>query len=80
MEIRTAEDKMAVLETLLNEARIEANQLRQRLEFYRRVIASTRLLTGHEFKKPATAISGFLELAREDVEKADLREARSLAG
>jgi signal transduction histidine kinase len=75
MEIRTAEDKMAVLETLLNEARIEANQLRQRLEFYRRVIASTRLLMGHEFKKPATAISGYLELACEDLEKAGLKEA-----
>jgi signal transduction histidine kinase len=77
MEIRTAEDKMAVLETLLNEARIEANQLRQRLEFYRRVIASTRLLMGHEFKKPATAISGYLELACEDVEKAGLKQAHA---
>jgi len=75
MDIRTAEDKTAVLEALLNEARIEANQLRQRLEFYRRVIASTRLVMGHEFKKPTTAISGYLELAHEDVEKADLREA-----
>jgi signal transduction histidine kinase len=75
MEIRTAEDKMAVLEALLNEARIEANQLRQRLEFYRRVIASTRLLMGHEFKKPAIAISGYLELACDDVAKAGLKEA-----
>jgi len=73
MDIRTAEDKTAVLEALLNEARIEANQLRQRLEFYRRVIASTRLVMGHEFKKPTTAISGYLELAHEDVEKAGLR-------
>jgi len=75
MDIRTAEDKTAVLEALLNEARIEANQLRQRLEFYRRVIASTRLVMGHEFKKPTTAISGYLELAHEDVDKAGLREA-----
>jgi len=75
MDIRTAEDKTAVLEALLNEARIEANQLRQRLEFYRRVIASTRLVMGHEFKKPTTAMSGYLELAHEDVEKAGLRDA-----
>jgi len=75
MDIRTSEDKTAVLEALLNEARIEANQLRQRLEFYRRVIASTRLVMGHEFKKPTTAISGYLELAHEDVDKAGLREA-----
>lgn len=77
MDIRTAEDKTAVLEALLNEARIEANQLRLRLEFYRRVIASTRLVMGHEFKKPTTAISGYLELAHEDVEKAGLRDALS---
>ena len=75
MDIRTAEDKTAVLEALLNEARIEANQLRQRLEFYRRIIASTRLVMGHEFKKPTTAMSGYLELAKEDVEKAGLDEA-----
>jgi signal transduction histidine kinase len=77
MNIRTTEDRNTLMETLLNEARAEANQLRLRLEFYRRVIASTRLLMGHEFKKPATAISGYLELAYEDVEKAGLREALS---
>ncbi len=75
MDIRTAEDKTAVLEALLNEARIEANQLRQRLEFYRRIIASTRLVMGHEFKKPTTAISGYLDLAHEDVQQAGLSEA-----
>ena len=75
MDIRTAEDKTAVLEALLNEARIEANQLRQRLDFYRRVIASTRLVMGHEFKKPTTAMSGYLDLAHEDVHKAGLNEA-----
>lgn len=75
MDIRTAEDKTAVLEALLNEARIEANQLRQRLDFYRRIIASTRLVMGHEFKKPTTAMSGYLDLAHEDVAKAGLKEA-----
>ncbi len=75
MDIRTAEDKTAVLEALLNEARIEANQLRQRLDFYRRVIASTRLVMGHEFKKPTTAMSGYLDLALEDIEKAGLKDA-----
>jgi signal transduction histidine kinase len=75
MDIRTAEDKTAVLEALLNEARIEANQLRQRLDFYRRIIASTRLVMGHEFKKPTTAMSGYLDLAHEDVQKAGLEDA-----
>jgi two-component system cell cycle sensor histidine kinase PleC len=75
MDIRTAEDRTATLELLLNEARIEANQLRARVERYRRIMASTRLVMGHELKKPVTAISGYLELACEDVEKAGLDEA-----
>jgi signal transduction histidine kinase len=75
MEIRTADDKRAAIEALLNEARIEANQLRMRIERYRGVIASTRLIMGHELKRPTTAICGYLELAREDVEKANCREA-----
>lgn len=78
MDIRTAEDRTATLELLLNEARIEANQLRARIERYRRIMASTRLVMGHELKKPATAISGYLELACEDVESAGLADALSL--
>lgn len=78
MDIRTAEDRTATLETLLNEARIEANDLRARIERYRRVMASTRLVMGHELKKPATAISGYLELACEDVERAGLADAARL--
>ncbi len=75
MDIRTADDKAATIEALLNEARIEANALRLRVERYRRVIASTRLIMGHELKKPATAICGYLDLAREDVIAAGLTEA-----
>jgi signal transduction histidine kinase len=55
---RTADDQTAALETLLNEARIEANELRTRVERYRLLLASTRLVMGHELKKPAIAISG----------------------
>ena len=75
MDIRTAEDRTATLEALLNEARIEANELRARLERYRQIMASTRLVMGHELKKPAIAISGYLELACEDVENAGLPDA-----
>jgi signal transduction histidine kinase len=75
MNIRTAEDKTAVLEALLNDARIEANQLRARLERYRGIIASTRLVMGHEIRRPTTAIAGYLEVAREDVAKAGLADA-----
>ena len=75
MNIRTAEDKTAVLEALLNDARIEANQLRERVERYRRIMASTRLVMGHEIRRPTTAIAGYLEIARDDVAKAGLAEA-----
>lgn len=75
MNIRTAEDKTAVLESLLNEARIEANDLSARLERYRRIIASTRLVMGHEIRRPTTAISGYLEMARDDAAKAGLADA-----
>ena len=75
MNIRTADDRAATVEALLNEARIEANTLRLRLERYRRIIASTRLIMGHELKKPVSAICGYLDLAREDVERAGLRDA-----
>lgn len=70
MDIRTADDKTAAIEALLNEARMEANELRVRLERYRRIITSTRLVMGHELKRPTTAICGYLDLAREDAEKA----------
>lgn len=75
MDIRTAEDRTATLELLLNEARIEANELRTRIERYRRIIASTRLVMGHELKRPVTAISGYLELALEDIEGVGLDTA-----
>ncbi|HEU4366531.1 MAG TPA: HAMP domain-containing sensor histidine kinase [Candidatus Krumholzibacteria bacterium] len=75
MNIRTAEDRAATVEALLNEARIEANTLRLRLQRYRRIIASTRLIMGHELKKPVSAICGYLDLAREDVERAGLHDA-----
>ena len=75
MDIRTADDRTAALETLLNEARIEANELRARIERYRQILASTRLVMGHELKKPVIAINGYLELVSEDVEKAALTDA-----
>jgi signal transduction histidine kinase len=78
MDIRTAQDKTATLELLLNEARIEANELRARIERCRRIMESTRLVMGHELKKPAIAISGYLELACEDVERAGLEDAARL--
>jgi two-component system sensor histidine kinase VicK len=58
------ENSRAVLR-LLNEARAEADELRKRLERDERVLLSTRMLMGHELKRPATAIRGYLDLALE---------------
>lgn len=56
------------LEKLLAEARAEADALRAHVLRYQNIIVSTRLIMGHELKKPATAIGGYLELAAEDLE------------
>ena len=71
MAINTEENKAQLLESLLGEARAEVDQLRADLEKYQRIIASTRLMMGHELKKPATAICGYLDLVCEDLEKAN---------
>ena len=71
MNVKTAEDRAQILENLLNEARAEADGLRKRLMRYEKVILSTRLIMGHELKKPTTAISGYLDLVSEDLAKSE---------
>lgn len=73
MATRTEDEKAQVLEQLLGDARREADALRRKLEHLERVIASTRLVMGHELKKPTTAISGYLDLLADDLEKSDDR-------
>jgi signal transduction histidine kinase len=77
------EESRAAL-NLLSEARAEADQLRARLRMMEQIVLSTRLIMGHELKKPATAISGYLDLALEEMDdqtRAEfedaLRKARS---
>ena len=60
--------KLEVLLSLLGEAREEADSLRQRLEKFKGALLATRLIMGHELKRPTTAISGYLDLALEDLE------------
>ena len=68
MKTKAEEQKIQVLESLLTEARTEADDLRKKLDHYKRIIESTRLVMGHELKKPTTAISGYLDLVCEDLE------------
>jgi signal transduction histidine kinase len=63
MRVLTETDTSGVLLKLLNEARLEADELRERLERSERILLSTRLIMGHEIKRPATAIGGYLDLA-----------------
>jgi two-component system sensor histidine kinase KdpD len=67
-------ENIEALKTLLGDARTEADRLRVRLNKFEQIILSTRLIMGHELKKPTTAISGYLDLALED-----LREERTEA-
>jgi signal transduction histidine kinase len=68
MYVKTEDSKVKTLEKLLGEARAEADRLRAKVERFERIIVSTRLIMGHELKKPATAINGYLDLASEDLQ------------
>ena len=66
MRVLTETDTSGILLKLLNEARLEANDFRERLERSERILLSTRLIMGHEIKRPATAIGGYLDLLVEE--------------
>jgi signal transduction histidine kinase len=68
MAINTKDVKTDVLLNLLSEARTEADALREKLNKYKQTLLATRLIMGHEIKRPATAISGYLDLVLEDLE------------
>ncbi len=61
-ELRTSADLLKIV----NEAVTEADVLRKRLGKFEKTLLSTRLIMGHELKRPATAIKGYLDLALED--------------
>jgi signal transduction histidine kinase len=67
---KTTEGRTQVLENLLTEARSEADDLRKRATRLEKIILSTRLIMGHEIKKPTTAIGGYLDLVCDDLETA----------
>ncbi len=71
MSVKTPESRTRVLEALLGDARAEADALRRQLGRYERILESTRTLMGHELKKPTTALSGYLELVCDDLERAN---------
>ena len=66
MKTKLEAEKTQILQSLLNEARVEADGLRKRMKRFEQIVLSTRLIMGHELKKPTTAISGYLDLALED--------------
>ncbi|MDH3215211.1 MAG: HAMP domain-containing histidine kinase [Candidatus Krumholzibacteria bacterium] len=68
MKTKEQTGKSQTVLNLLNEARAEADGLRARVMKLEQIILSTRLIMGHELKKPATAISGYLELALEEMD------------
>jgi signal transduction histidine kinase len=68
MKTKPETEKTQILQNLLSQARSEADQLRQKLRKCEQIILSTRLIMGHELKKPATAIGGYLDLALEEAD------------
>jgi len=71
VSVKTTGDRTEVLENLLSEARAEADRLSKRVKRLEKIILSTRLIMGHEIKKPTTAISGYLDLVCDDLETTD---------
>ena len=68
MYTKTGEEKKTT-EDLLAESRDEARELRRRVVQYENIVLSTRLLMGHELRRPTTVIAGYLDLVAEDMEK-----------
>jgi len=65
---------------IIQDAQEELTTLRRELARYRGIFDSARLIVGHEFGKPLTAISGYLELLEERLgEEADEKERIYLA-
>ena len=58
----TKTHKKPGLELVLLEAQKELESLRREVERYKLVFDSARMLIGHEYIKPLTAISGYMEL------------------
>jgi signal transduction histidine kinase len=86
MKVQT-DDTSETLLKLLNETRLEVDDLRRRLENDERTLLSTRLIMGHELKRPTTAIRGYLDLALQqfdrdtDVEAVDaIKKAQNECG
>ena len=73
MKVQTESRTSADLLRIVNEAVTEADVLRKRLERHEKTLLSTRLLMGHELKRPATAIKGYLDLALERIICANIR-------
>jgi signal transduction histidine kinase len=69
MKANVKSEKSQAVLNLLSEARAEADRLRARLKVMEQIVLSSRLIMGHELKKPTTAISGYLDLALEDFDK-----------
>lgn len=77
MEIDTGAENSQAIMNLLTEARAEADRLRARLRMMEQVVLSSRLIMGHELKKPATALGGYLELALEELDRESKQDARA---
>lgn len=69
MKTKTEPRNEKALEALLGEARAEADDLRIRLDRFEKILLSTRLIMGHELKKPTTAVSGYLDLVLENMDE-----------
>jgi signal transduction histidine kinase len=65
----TKTDSDPRVERLLQEAQNELESLRREVGRYKLVFDSAKMLIGHEYLKPLTAISGYIELLESELEE-----------
>lgn len=77
MASTTGTDKDKRLESIVRDAGGELQALRNELSRYKIIFDSARLIVGHEFRKPLTSITGYIELLQTDLgERMNEKERR----
>jgi signal transduction histidine kinase len=76
MTVKTDPLHADALAGLLSEARAEADALRLKLQVYENTLLTSRLVLGHELKRPATALSGYLDLLLEEIDTENVKTVK----
>jgi two-component system phosphate regulon sensor histidine kinase PhoR len=68
MTTKIQQEDIQTVMNLLTESRLEADKLRETVQRYEKILLSTRLIMGHDLKRPTTAVAGYIDLVLESLE------------